>query len=99
MGSATRQALSASTAALSSLGTADVATGEQLLAAGRVIGDSAQLLAALAVMRLASRVACSLSSAMIALPSVRACSRMRAASARASASCFLYSSSAALASA
>lgn len=48
MGSATRQALSASTAALSSLGTADVATGEQLLAAGRVIGDSAQLLAALA---------------------------------------------------
>jgi len=47
MGSATRQALSASTAALSSLGTADVATGEQLLAAGRVIGDSAQLLAAL----------------------------------------------------
>lgn len=48
MGSATRQALSASTAALSSLGTADVATGEQLLAAGRVIGDSAQLLVALA---------------------------------------------------
>jgi len=47
MGSATRQALSASTEALSSLGTADVATGEQLLAAGRVIGDSAQLLAAL----------------------------------------------------
>jgi F-type H+-transporting ATPase subunit delta len=47
MGSATRQALGASTAALSSLGTADVATGEQLLAAGRVIGDSAQLLTAL----------------------------------------------------
>jgi F-type H+-transporting ATPase subunit delta len=47
MGSATRQALSASTAALSSLGTADVATGEQLLAAGRVIGGSAQLLTAL----------------------------------------------------
>lgn len=47
MGSATRQALSASTAALASFGTADVATGEQLLAAGRVIGDSAQLLAAL----------------------------------------------------
>jgi len=48
MGSATRQALSASTAALAFLGSADVATGEQLLAAGRVIGDSSQLLAALA---------------------------------------------------
>lgn len=48
MGSATRQALGASTAALSSIGTADTATGEQLLAAGRVIGDSAPLLVALA---------------------------------------------------
>jgi F-type H+-transporting ATPase subunit delta len=47
MGSASRQALSASTAALSTLGAADAATGEQLLAAGRVIGDSAQLLVAL----------------------------------------------------
>jgi len=48
MGSATREALSASTAALAAIGSkADVATGEQLLAAGRVIGDSAQLLAAL----------------------------------------------------
>src|SRR6187402_107717 len=48
MGSATREALSASRAALADLGTADVATGEQLLSAGRVIGDSSQLLAALA---------------------------------------------------
>jgi F-type H+-transporting ATPase subunit delta len=48
MGSATREALSASTAALAAIGSkADLATGEQLLAAGRVIGDSAQLLAAL----------------------------------------------------
>jgi F-type H+-transporting ATPase subunit delta len=48
MGSATREALSASTAAVAALGAkADVATGEQLLAAGRVIGDSAQLLSAL----------------------------------------------------
>jgi len=48
MGSATREALGASVAALSTLGTADVATGEQLLAAGRVIGDSSHLLSALA---------------------------------------------------
>jgi F-type H+-transporting ATPase subunit delta len=48
MGSATRDALSATKTALSALGTkADVATGEQLLAAGRVVGDSAQLLTAL----------------------------------------------------
>ena len=48
MGSATREALSASKAAVAALGAkADVAVGEQLLAAGRVIGDSAQLLAAL----------------------------------------------------
>ncbi len=46
MGSATREALSASKAAVSGA-KADVATGEQLLSAGRVIGDSAQLLAAL----------------------------------------------------
>ena len=47
MGSATREALSASKAALAAIGKADLATGEQLLSAGRVIGDSAQLLAAL----------------------------------------------------
>lgn len=48
MGSATREALAASRTALAALGTkADLATGEQLLAAGRVIGDSAQLRAAL----------------------------------------------------
>jgi len=47
MGSATRQALASSKAALSALGTsADVATGEQLLAAARVLGGSAQLGAA-----------------------------------------------------
>lgn len=47
MGSATREALSASKAALAAAGKADLATGQQLLSAGRVIGDSAQLLAAL----------------------------------------------------
>jgi F-type H+-transporting ATPase subunit delta len=47
MGSATREALSASKAALAAAGKADLATGEQLLSAGRVIGDSAPLLAAL----------------------------------------------------
>lgn len=48
MGSATRDALSASKAALAaSGGNAEVATGEQLLSAGRVIGGSAPLLAAL----------------------------------------------------
>jgi F-type H+-transporting ATPase subunit delta len=49
MGSATKEAISASKAALAAIGTkADLATGEQLFSAGRVIGDSAQLLAALA---------------------------------------------------
>ena len=48
MGSATREALAVTREALAALGTkADLATGEQLLAAGRVIGDSAQLRAAL----------------------------------------------------
>jgi F-type H+-transporting ATPase subunit delta len=47
VGSATREALGTARSALTSLGDADVATGEQLLAAGRVIGDSAQLLATL----------------------------------------------------
>lgn len=49
MGSATREALSASRSALAELsGSTDLATGEQLLAAGRVIGDSSPLRAALA---------------------------------------------------
>jgi F-type H+-transporting ATPase subunit delta len=49
MGSASREALSASRAALAGLaGKAQPATGEQLLAAGRVLGDSSQLRAALA---------------------------------------------------
>jgi F-type H+-transporting ATPase subunit delta len=49
MGSATREALSASRSALAGLaGKTDLKTGEQLLAAGRVIGGSPQLLAALA---------------------------------------------------
>jgi len=49
MGSATREALSASRAALAALGgKTDLATGEQLLAAGRVIGESSPLRAALA---------------------------------------------------
>lgn len=48
MGSATREALATSRAALAALGAkATLATGEELLAAGRVIGDSAQLRAAL----------------------------------------------------
>jgi F-type H+-transporting ATPase subunit delta len=47
VGSATKEALSVARTALSALGNADLATGEQLLAAGRVIGDSAQLLSAL----------------------------------------------------
>jgi len=47
MGSATRVAIAASKSALASVGKADLATGEQLLSAGRVIGDSSQLLAAL----------------------------------------------------
>jgi F-type H+-transporting ATPase subunit delta len=47
MGSATREALAASRAALGALSKVDATTGEQLLAAGRVIGDSAPLTAAL----------------------------------------------------
>jgi F-type H+-transporting ATPase subunit delta len=47
VGSATREALSVARSALAGLGKADLATGEQLLAAGRVIGDSAQLQSAL----------------------------------------------------
>jgi F-type H+-transporting ATPase subunit delta len=49
MGSATREALESSRAALAALGGAiDLATGESLLDAGRVIGSSSQLLSALA---------------------------------------------------
>ena len=49
MGSATREALAASRAAVAAQGsTADLATGESLLNAGRVIGESSQLLSALA---------------------------------------------------
>lgn len=49
MGSATRDALSASRAALTALGSqANLAVGQELFAAGRVIGESAQLRAALA---------------------------------------------------
>jgi F-type H+-transporting ATPase subunit delta len=49
MGSATREALSTSRAALAGLGgKVTLATGEQLLAAGRVLGTSFQLRAALA---------------------------------------------------
>ena len=47
MGSATREALSASRDVLEGLGTIDVTSGEQLLAAGRVIGDSSPLRSAL----------------------------------------------------
>jgi len=48
MGSATREALAHSRTALAALGAkANLTTGEELLAAGRVIGDSAQLRAAL----------------------------------------------------
>lgn len=43
MGSATRGALAASRAELSSRGSADLATAEELFSAGRIIGDSAQL--------------------------------------------------------
>ncbi|MDI2097476.1 F0F1 ATP synthase subunit delta [Ruicaihuangia caeni] len=49
MGSATREALARAKAALSAQqGQVDLTTGEQLFAAGRAIGDSAQLRAALA---------------------------------------------------
>jgi F-type H+-transporting ATPase subunit delta len=44
MGSTTRDAIAASRAALAAIsGTVDLATAEQLLAAGRIIGESAQL--------------------------------------------------------
>jgi F-type H+-transporting ATPase subunit delta len=49
MGSATREALASSRTALAASGsTADLATGESLFEAARVVGDSPQLLAALA---------------------------------------------------
>lgn len=47
MGSATREALAGSRAALAELGRAELAVAEGLLAAGRVIGSSAQLRTAL----------------------------------------------------
>ncbi|CAN5187117.1 F0F1 ATP synthase subunit delta [soil metagenome] len=47
MGSSTREALVEARSALAALTTVDLATGEQLLAAGRVIGESSPLLAAL----------------------------------------------------
>lgn len=49
MGSATREALASSRAALAALGSSvDLATGESLFTAGRVVGDSSQLRSALA---------------------------------------------------
>lgn len=49
MGSATREALASSRTALAgSIGTIDLATGESLFKAGRVVGSSSQLLSALA---------------------------------------------------
>lgn len=48
MGSATRQARAVSRAALAALGRVELATVEELLAAGRAIGDSSQLRAMLA---------------------------------------------------
>lgn len=47
MGSATRGALAASRAELSSLGTVDLATASELFAAGRIIGESSQLISIL----------------------------------------------------
>lgn len=47
MGSATTQALTAARAQLGAVKSLDLATAEQVLAAGRVIGDSSSLLAAL----------------------------------------------------
>jgi F-type H+-transporting ATPase subunit delta len=47
MGSATRGALAASRAGLSSLGTVDLATASELLSAGRIIGESTQLMSIL----------------------------------------------------
>jgi F-type H+-transporting ATPase subunit delta len=43
MGSATREALAASRAELTSMGSADLATADELFSAGRIIGSSAQL--------------------------------------------------------
>lgn len=59
MGSATREAQGTIRNAVSSLTSADLTTGEQLLNAGRVIGDSAPLLSALvdAMIEPAERVA------------------------------------------
>ncbi|MET1043435.1 MAG: F0F1 ATP synthase subunit delta [Microbacteriaceae bacterium] len=48
MGSATREALAEASAKLSALSGVDLATGEQLFAAGRALGESGQLRAALA---------------------------------------------------
>jgi F-type H+-transporting ATPase subunit delta len=47
MGSATREALAASRAELSSAGSADLATADELFSAGRIIGGSAQLISML----------------------------------------------------
>jgi F-type H+-transporting ATPase subunit delta len=47
MGSATREALAASRAELSSTGSADLATADELFSAGRIIGGSAQLISML----------------------------------------------------
>ena len=47
MGSATREALAASRAELSTRGSADLATADELFSAGRIIGSSAQLISML----------------------------------------------------
>jgi F-type H+-transporting ATPase subunit delta len=47
MGSATREAMAGSKAALAELGRAELPVAEALLAAGRVIGESAHLRTAL----------------------------------------------------
>lgn len=47
MGSSTREALSEARASLETVSNADLATGEQVLSAGRVIGESTPLLSAL----------------------------------------------------
>lgn len=47
MGSATRGALAASRAELASLGTVDLATASELFSAGRIIGESSQLISIL----------------------------------------------------
>ncbi|MET1018895.1 MAG: F0F1 ATP synthase subunit delta, partial [Microterricola sp.] len=48
MGSATREALASARAALTALSGANLATGEELFAASRVIGSSSQLVQAVA---------------------------------------------------